>query len=83
MKKLFLFTFYNLAAVVNIGYQFLLWNIITLDFNFGVGINYCFTPIEQAIDFFFDRGFIYGLYTNDETHFAPALSRSIKLGIAF
>ncbi len=76
-------TFYNLAAVFNIGYQFLLWNIVTLDFNFGVGINYCFTPIEQAIDFFLDRGFIYGLYTNDETHFAPALSRSVKLGIAF
>ncbi len=76
--------FRTIAAIFNIGYQFVFGNIITLDFNFGLGSNYCLSPRKQATYILnFDEDFMYGILADTETKFSTAVSGSMKLGIAF
>ncbi|MBP1646401.1 MAG: hypothetical protein H6Q16_1979 [Bacteroidetes bacterium] len=75
--------FKTISAILNVGYQFLFGNIVTLDINFGLGANYCISPIKQSNWFNFDQGYMYGIFTDDEKRYGGAVSSSLKLGIAF
>ncbi len=71
------------SALANIGYQWVFWKRLTLDVNFGLGVNIC-SPVTNQDDFFnFSIGYMYGVFTDDRKVIAPAASGSLRIGFVF
>ncbi|MFV0500532.1 MAG: hypothetical protein ACK5MH_02940 [Bacteroidales bacterium] len=71
------------SALANIGYQWVFWKRLTLDVNFGLGVNIC-SPVTNQDDFFnFSIGYMYGVFTDDRKAIAPAASGSLRIGFVF
>lgn len=71
------------SALANIGYQWVFWKRLTLDVNFGLGVNIC-SPVPNQDDFFnFSIGYMYGVFTDDRKVIAPAASGSLRIGFVF
>lgn len=76
-------TMNTLSLFANIGYQWVLWKRVTIDWNFGLGVNFC-KPVPNQEGFLnFSEGYMYGIFTNDEQAIFGAISSSLKIGFIF
>lgn len=76
-------TMNTLSLLANIGYQWVLWKRVTIDWNFGLGVNFC-NPVPNQEGFLnFTQGYMYGVSANDKKAISGASSSSLKIGFIF